>query len=78
MKSALFGLALAACLVPAAFAAPLDVFRDCDICPEMIELPMGEFVLGAPEDEFRRIVYWRDGYRVAGGVSAGWNTGHAL
>jgi formylglycine-generating enzyme required for sulfatase activity len=35
------------------FAEPLDVFRDCDVCPEMIELPLGEFVMGAPEDEFR-------------------------
>jgi len=42
-------------------AAPLDVFRDCEVCPEMIELPLGEFVMGAPEDEFRRIVYYRDG-----------------
>lgn len=45
----------------ASTAAPLDTFRDCDVCPEMIELPMGEFVMGAPNDEFRRIVYWRDG-----------------
>lgn len=32
-------------------AAPLDTFRDCDICPEMIELPSGEFLMGAPESE---------------------------
>jgi formylglycine-generating enzyme required for sulfatase activity len=34
-------------------AEPLDIFRDCDACPEMIQLPMGEFVMGAPDDEFR-------------------------
>ncbi len=45
----------------AAHAAPQDVFSDCDACPEMIELPMGEFVMGAPDDEFRRNVYYRDG-----------------
>lgn len=27
----------------------------------MIELPLGEFVMGAPEDEFRRNLVWRDG-----------------
>jgi formylglycine-generating enzyme required for sulfatase activity len=43
--------------VSGAQAEPLDVFRDCDVCPEMIELPMGEFVMGAPEDEFRTIAY---------------------
>jgi formylglycine-generating enzyme required for sulfatase activity len=43
------------------FAEPLDVFRDCDVCPEMIELPLGEFVMGAPEDEFRRNVVFCDG-----------------
>lgn len=31
--------------------APLEVFRECDQCPEMIVLPMGSFVMGAkPED----------------------------
>jgi len=42
-------------------AEPLDVFRDCDVCPEMIELPLGEFVMGAPDSEFRRIVHYTDG-----------------
>jgi formylglycine-generating enzyme required for sulfatase activity len=35
---------------------PPQVFRDCDVCPEMIALPMGEFMMGAPDDEFRRNV----------------------
>ena len=30
-------------------AEPLDVFRDCDVCPEMIELPMGEFMMGTSD-----------------------------
>lgn len=42
-------------------AEPLDSFRDCDSCPEMIELPMGSFLMGAPEDEFRRNLVWHDG-----------------
>jgi formylglycine-generating enzyme required for sulfatase activity len=47
-------------------AEPLDVFRDCDVCPEMIELQLGSFMMGAPDDEFRRIVYFRDGeFRIA-------------
>jgi formylglycine-generating enzyme required for sulfatase activity len=28
--------------------APLQVFRDCDVCPRMIELPLGEFMMGTP------------------------------
>jgi formylglycine-generating enzyme required for sulfatase activity len=35
------------------YAEPLDIFRDCDVCPEMVELPLGEFMMGAPDDEFR-------------------------
>lgn len=31
--------------------APLEVFRECDVCPEMIVMPMGSFMMGAkPED----------------------------
>ncbi len=40
--------------------APLERFRDCAECPEMIELPLGEFVMGAPDDEFRTIVYFTE------------------
>lgn len=36
-------------------------FKDCDVCPEMIELPLGNFIMGAPPDEFRRNVVWVDG-----------------
>jgi formylglycine-generating enzyme required for sulfatase activity len=31
-------------------AEPLSTFRDCDVCPEMIELPLGEFMMGTPKD----------------------------
>lgn len=51
-------LALAA---SASTAAPLDTFRDCDVCPEMIELPMGEFVMGATPSELSFNVFYRDG-----------------
>ncbi|MCV2871926.1 formylglycine-generating enzyme family protein [Defluviimonas sp. WL0050] len=61
MKFTLHALAAWLLLAFAAYAAPLDIFRDCEVCPEMIELPLGEFVMGAPDDEFRRIVYYRDG-----------------
>jgi formylglycine-generating enzyme required for sulfatase activity len=53
MRDSVFtALAVQVCALPLG-AEPLDVFRDCDVCPEMIELPMGEFVMGAPEDELR-------------------------
>lgn len=28
--------------------APLDVFQECDVCPEMIVLPLGGFTMGGP------------------------------
>jgi formylglycine-generating enzyme required for sulfatase activity len=30
---------------------PLDVFKECEVCPEMIVIPAGEFIMGAPEGE---------------------------
>ncbi|MEP6018977.1 MAG: formylglycine-generating enzyme family protein [Paracoccaceae bacterium] len=30
---------------------PLEHFRDCDQCPKMIALPLGDFVMGAPLQE---------------------------
>jgi formylglycine-generating enzyme required for sulfatase activity len=27
-------------------AEPLETFRDCDVCPEMVELPQGKFLMG--------------------------------
>ena len=37
---------------------PLDTFRDCEACPEMVVLPLGEFLMGAPADEGRRAFVW--------------------
>jgi formylglycine-generating enzyme required for sulfatase activity len=30
---------------------PLDMFKECEVCPEMIVVPAGEFMMGAPETE---------------------------
>jgi formylglycine-generating enzyme required for sulfatase activity len=49
-------------------AGPLDVFRDCDVCPEMIELPLGDFMMGAlPGEWILNIIVRSDGIeRIAG------------
>jgi formylglycine-generating enzyme required for sulfatase activity len=60
-KTAFGAFVLALASVSTGAAEPLEVFRDCDVCPEMIELPLGEFVMGASDDEFRRNLVWRDG-----------------
>ncbi len=39
--------------------SPGDTFRDCPSCPEMVVVPAGEFLLGAPRGE-------RDRYRNGG------------
>jgi sulfatase modifying factor 1 len=31
--------------------SPRPTFKDCDICPDMVELPPGAFTMGSPEDE---------------------------
>ena len=31
-----------------------DVFKDCEVCPEMVVIPPGEFVMGSPESETTR------------------------
>ena len=28
-----------------------EVFRDCDVCPEMVVVPAGSFIMGSPETE---------------------------
>ena len=30
---------------------PLDMFKECEVCPEMIVVPAGAFIMGAPETE---------------------------
>ena len=39
-------------------AAPLDTFQDCPVCPVMVELPLGSFVMGGPPGESRLNVHW--------------------
>ncbi|GAA6162110.1 formylglycine-generating enzyme family protein [Ruegeria sp. HU-ET01832] len=41
--------------------APLEMFQECDVCPEMIALPLGEFMMGGPQGESRRTTYFADG-----------------
>ncbi len=43
-------------LPPAAIAwEALSTFKDCDVCPEMVVIPAGNFMMGSPSDE-----KWRD------------------
>lgn len=35
-------------------AGPGKAFRDCDVCPEMVIVPAGQFVMGSPMGETRR------------------------
>ncbi len=30
---------------------PRDSFKECDICPEMVVIPKGSFVMGTPDNE---------------------------
>ncbi len=36
---------------------PLEVFQECDVCPEMIALPLGKFLMGGPPGESRLNVH---------------------
>ena len=50
----LFALTAIGCLMPARSAAGQEVgevFRDCDVCPEMVVVPAGSFIMGSPETE---------------------------
>ena len=40
---------------------PLDAFQECAVCPEMIVLPMGQFVMGGPPGESRLNIHWDAG-----------------
>jgi len=43
---------------PATAPSPLKlrpVFSDCNVCPEMVALPAGEFIMGSPEDDDLRM-----------------------
>ncbi|WP_170756569.1 formylglycine-generating enzyme family protein [Ruegeria lacuscaerulensis] len=37
--------------------APLEMFQECDVCPEMIVLPLGEFMMGGPPGESKLNVH---------------------
>lgn len=37
---------------------PLEIFQECDICPEMIALPLGEFLMGGPPGESKNNIHW--------------------
>ncbi len=39
-----------------AVAAAPDTFKDCDVCPEMVVIPAGQFMMGSPSDEEGRDV----------------------
>lgn len=56
MRNLLVSFFSVLCLFSAANAAPLDEFQDCDVCPVMIELPLGEFVMGQRENEMTRVL----------------------
>lgn len=34
-----------------AYAEPLDIFRDCDACPDLVVMPPGSFMMGATPGE---------------------------
>ncbi|MDB9808880.1 MAG: formylglycine-generating enzyme family protein [Loktanella sp.] len=41
--------------------APLEMFQECAACPEMIVLPLGDFIMGGPEDDTRYSMQMVDG-----------------
>lgn len=38
-------------LIDGRVVSPLEIFQECDVCPEMIVLPTGSFMMGAPPEE---------------------------
>ena len=51
LLNAVFLFMNAACLVTAQAAEPGEVFKDCPVCPEMVVIPAGEFVMGSDKTE---------------------------
>ncbi len=39
----------------------LQMFQECDVCPEMIVLPLGEFIMGGPPGESRLTIHFEAG-----------------
>ena len=50
-KPVMLALALASLPIPLAAQAVGDVFRDCAVCPEMVVVPPGSFMMGSPDSE---------------------------
>ncbi|MEP5758118.1 MAG: formylglycine-generating enzyme family protein [Litoreibacter sp.] len=40
---------------------PLEMFQECGTCPEMIVLPLGDFLMGGPPGESRNNINWDAG-----------------
>ena len=53
MRAAFAGIVLVALCTPALTQAPNAgaTFRDCDLCPEMVVIPAGNFLMGSPDTE---------------------------
>lgn len=51
LLNAVFLFLNAAPLVTAQAAEPGEVFKDCPVCPEMVVIPAGEFVMGSDKTE---------------------------
>lgn len=52
MKNRVFGtIVLVIVGLAAAASAPRATFRDCGVCPEMVTVPAGSFVMGSPRSE---------------------------
>ena len=39
---------------PALGLEPADEFKDCDVCPLMVVIPAGDFIMGSPDNESER------------------------
>ena len=51
----LASIALVGWIVPLAAQAVGQIFRDCDVCPEMMVVPPGSFMTGSPTSEEERL-----------------------
>ena len=51
LLNAVFLFLNAAPLVTAQAAEPGEVFKECPVCPEMVVIPIGEFVMGSDKTE---------------------------
>src|ERR1043166_1440983 len=56
MRAAFAGIVLVALCAPALTQVPTvgATFRDCELCPEMVVIPAGNFLMGSPDTEQNR------------------------